>query len=410
MFATRHNTSYTFEESCSFCCYSSVEVFVSPPSASNPKASMLTMSSSTSSFPFVDSSLVDNEPEIGQEYELEDCEDVKPALVESDSASDSESTGDNAGRGTLVKAVDAATSTHEAESMGCLSDGFTSFLCPFVHNQPEDPQNLNANAGGLPAGGLSRAPSLRLDAAANASTIDPFHLASSCAEFQLQDIFHAASTPGAEMLASLQSWLTAPRPKSSSAQHAHKGCRNRSETPASRAAHIHQLWSRWHLDNTIPLNRSKSCPQASQKVHDPDDLCYDSDPDTVQRKKPSTSSSLEKRLRQSSTKTCLRRPPSIDTSLPVAPRNECPPTPRNAFYKAHPETPRNSVKENFESPRSVAELDQALPLADLESKLFFQVSTRIALVCSSLIHLSLQRLTQLLFFVIYRRLSIAKSN
>lgn len=368
---TGSNWNNMDEKQTSPTFHSSVEVIVSP------VGMKVTMSSPPSSpgAPLVVTSLVD-----GYYDDLDDCQqDEKPSLVAVGSASDSEQSFDGyedaaATAETNVQTVQSniVDGTQDSSSGHCLSDGFTSFLCPF--DQPLEDQHTSS---------LSRVPST---SQVRKEVADSAHAAAavSCTELHLQEILMAASTPGAEMLASLQSWLSANPNHSSLLAPKRRTFRNRSCAPKSRDAHVHRLYSRWHFSNAIPMNRTKSHIKRTPSIVSTDsDLCYDSDPGTGSRirngvealpgKKKARHSSLTS-FRNSSYKN--RRPAAIDTSLPPACIHEVPPTPRNTFNKVHPPTPRNSDSSRtfFGSPKSVTDIDKILPTSEVEQKVLFQVS------------------------------------
>ena len=388
MMMSDHQQQTSSSSSSSPCCHTSVEVTVSPVGMKVTMSSPPTSVSSAA--PLVITSLVD-----GDDHCSDNNNEGKPSLVAIGSASDSEQSFDAddeedvVGRtmsesNVVTTQSNIVEATQDASSGYCLSDGFTSFLCPF--DQPLEDQHTAT---------LSRVPSstqVRKETTSTAAAV-------TCTEFQLDEILKAASTPGTEMLASLQSWLAMNPNHSSLLRSKRRGFRNRSNTPKSRDSHINKLYSQWHSTNQIPMNRTKSHIKSIPSILSSDsssELCYDSDPGTGSKVRGVDTLSTFKlnKARRSSFKNDHhgnsgsnvssyknKRPMAIDTSLPETPYGEVPPTPRNAFNKVHPPTPRNSDTASSRnsffgggSPRSVTDIDTVLPNSEVEQKLFFQVS------------------------------------
>jgi hypothetical protein len=288
-----------------------------------------------------------------------------PALVSVDSGSESDGSSDDeeVAGGPLqsspevlpASAAPSETLTNAGDGMepaDCLSDKFTSFFCPF-DQADEHPVN----------GEVKKGPSKSRDS-------DYFLLNSTCTEFQLEDILNAASSPGAELLASFQCWLKPTDEKFPSSVRPNQNPQNRSGSRKMRSNYIKQLRKNWYPEREIPMSRTKSTSAlpASPSSDSLMDLCYDSDPgdENAQRGKATLESTLDTRQQSKKRSYKDRRPASIGTGFGNMDRGFfCPSTPRSAPYKIlHPPTPRHSDRNSSffdEVPPSLSERDLLRP-------------------------------------------------
>jgi hypothetical protein len=347
----------------------SVEVTISPVADSKTSAKGSTLGIFKPSFPGV------NE---------------EPALVsvdsdsESDSSCDDEEVAGGAPQSSLEatpyseassKTLTTNSGGDSIEPVDCLSDKFTSFFCPF--DQAEE-QPVNGDA--------KKTPSKSRDS-------DSCVMSPTCTEFQFEDILSAASSPGAELLASFQCWLKPSDEKKTSTARSNAKPQNRSGNQKMRSKYVKKLWKNWHPGKEIPLSRTKSTPappSASRTSDSLMDLCYDSDPgdEHTRRRKSMLESTLDTRSSKGKKRSYKdRRPASIGVGFGNMDRGFfCPPTPRNSskfsptltncYEDPHPPTPRHSAgNPSFfnDVPPSLSERDLLRPDKQADVKNFVQV-------------------------------------
>ena len=328
----------------------SVEVVVLP-----TIGALETMSLSTSLFSLL--SREDNELEspelvpVGSDSESDECSDVEIVAP------------------SLQAVKPGAVTKHGVEALDCLSDGITSLFCLFASSDDRAPGVVQHTASPR---GFS------------------YKMTGSCTELQFDEILSAASSPGVEMLASIQHWLKLGDLGGSSKGRVRISNRSRAR---KQSDHVRGLWNQWHPEIEIPLNRTKSLPTTSFPTEAEDsDLYYDSDPgdEHKTRRRDDILTPKHKKARKGSFK--KRRPQKIDTFFEDdsdwTTGYLSPPSPRNSIlandslhspdFKLHPLTPKNSEKNcSFfsTSPRSVTESDLFRKDREHAVQRFVQVSS-----------------------------------
>jgi hypothetical protein len=211
---------------------------------------------------------------------------------------------------------DLAVPTDDVGMYDCLSDQFSNLFCP------ADPHNRSAVESSKPE---------NHQMATTCAEV-------SCSDIQIRDLFSPVN-PGIDVFSSLQFWLTPSQEEQITGSQCHTP-RNRSYSRKRKTSHIQRLWNGWHVENSIPLERSKSMPsEPTPSTLDLQfDVFYDSDPEQEHQEKRSRGDFLQQPKVEQHYRS--RRPRSIETIL----ENEvC------SFddYMPVPPTPRNSAAQTF---------------------------------------------------------------
>jgi hypothetical protein len=204
----------------------------------------------------------------------------------------------------------------------------------------------------------------------------------------------AGCTHGADVFGTLQFWLTPGQEKGPKRSERQKPNNRSSGSRKRRSDHVKTIWNSWHVEQSIPLEHSKSLPSelrphslaASKGGAYVNDVCYDSDPEQEFPQRATRGEALRTPpIKTNSFRNC--RPSSIETiqqdescylgttQVPQAPRS----TASSKAFNFHPRRKESSPtttgrrRQGDTPPMGPSEHDLMRPDADYHLRCFIQV-------------------------------------